>query len=111
MKVKTTRREVQERFIVYSAGYCDLQYLLCDKDAIFYNAGVYGWNWDGYLLDDNILIVTGYRNLCGKDVPHQVIRIYEQKAQRIIKNVNDYDEKQKLLNKLRSQFLESLKAL
>ena len=111
MKIKVTKREVKERFKVYSAGYCDLQYLLNGKYAIFYNDGVYGWNWDGYLLDDNTLIVTGYRNLCGKDIPHQVIRIYEQKAKRIIKNVHDYDEQRNLLNKLRSQFLESLKAL
>lgn len=111
MKLQTTNPKIKKMYKVYNTGYCDLQYLLYDKNAIFYNSGVYGWNWDGYLLDDNILILTGYRNLCGKDIPYQLIRIYEQKARKIIKNVHDYGEQRNLLNKLRSQFLESLKAL
>ena len=52
-------------FRVYYVGDNDLQFLL--SDPVFYNAGVYGWNWDGYLLFDRsgrmIIINTGYRNI------------------------------------------------
>lgn len=69
-------------FRVYYVGYCGLCFLL--SDPVFYNAGVYGWNWDGYLLHDRsgrmIIINTGYRNMTGEEIPWEIAKKYNDLA-------------------------------
>lgn len=96
-KIHMTRKEIRNFpgvFRVYYVGYCDLQFLL--SDPVFYNTGVYGWNWDGYLLHDRfgrtIIINTGYRNMTGKEIPWEIAKKYDDLAR------GEYDEKK--LNKL-----------
>ena len=71
-------------FRVYYVGYCDLQCLLRSETPVFYNAGVYGWNWDGYLLFDRsgrmIIINTGYRNMTGRKIPWEIAKKYNDLA-------------------------------
>lgn len=69
-------------FRVYYVGDNDLQCLL--SDPVFYNAGSYGWNWDGYLLFDRsgrtIIINTGYRNMTGRKIPWEIAKKYNDLA-------------------------------
>lgn len=70
---------------VYRAGYCELQFYLRSKDArkIAFNSGLYGWNWDAYIVDEGTphssIFCTGYRNLVGEARPDLWKRI-EQNA-------------------------------
>lgn len=84
-KIHMTRKAIRNFpgvFRVYYVGYCDLCFLL--SDPVFYNAGVYGWNWDGYLLDDRfgrtIIVNTGYRNMTGERIPSEIVRKYNDLA-------------------------------
>lgn len=69
-------------FRVYYVRNNDLQCLL--SDPVFYNAGSYGWNWDGYLLFDRsgrkIIINTGYRNMTGRKIPWEIAKKYDDLA-------------------------------
>ena len=71
-------------FRVYYVGYCDLQYLLRFETPVFYNAGIYGWNWDGYSFYDRsgrkIIINTGYRNMTGRKIPWEIAKKYDDLA-------------------------------
>lgn len=71
-------------FRVYYVGDNDLQCLLRFERPVFYNAGVYGWNWDGYLLFDRsgrmIIINTGYRNMTGRKIPWEIAKKYNDLA-------------------------------
>ena len=64
MKYHTTQKAARNsNDIVLSIGYCDLQNVLKHEKPLAYNAGVNGWNFDLYILDNEISLVTGYRGL------------------------------------------------
>ena len=64
MKYHTTQKAARNSSkIVLSVGYCELQNVLKYERPIAYNAGVNGWNFDLYLLEHGISLVTGYRGL------------------------------------------------
>ena len=72
---------------VYSAGYCDLQRILCtpEHEATYYNCGVYGWNCDLYIdWKHDAIITTGYRNTRGRRIPRELIEKYAKKADKIV---------------------------
>lgn len=101
---KATRKDIISTFPkIVKVGYCDLQHLLSENDKIAYNAGVYGWNWHCYRLNDNVAIVTGYRNLIGKRCPKE--REFNEKARELY-NLSDYREREEKLGKLREEFIE-----
>lgn len=86
-KMHMTRKAIRNFpgvFHVYYVGYCNLQSLLRYETPVFYNAGVYGWNWDGYLLHDRhgrtIIINTGYRNTTGEEIPWKIAEKYDDLA-------------------------------
>lgn len=90
-KMHMTRKAIRNFpgvFRVYYVGYCDLQFLLSDSDPVFYNAGVYGWNWNGYLLFDRfgrtIIINTGYRNMTGRKIPWEITKKYNDLAKSMV---------------------------
>ena len=64
---------------VYSVGYCQAQYLLMFTRKVGYNAGVYGWNYDVYIVGDDV-IITGYRPFTTKKVNYELLKEYEDKA-------------------------------
>ena len=106
-----TRKEIINRFnYVYSVGYCDLHHLLRYHNKIAYNAGVYGWNFDVYSLDNgNIAICTGYRNTPGGRIDNSIIRKYEEKARKICSDYSiGWEEQKKKINKLVNKFIEEI---
>lgn len=64
MKYHTTQKAARNsNDFVLSVGYCDLQNVLKHENPVAYNAGVNGWNFDLYLLEHGISLVTGYRGM------------------------------------------------
>lgn len=64
MRQELTRQDVLRMYDnVYTCGYCGLQEIERELKCVGYNSGIYGWNWNAYEIDDNTVLVTGYRNL------------------------------------------------
>ena len=105
MKFKVTKKQLQNRFSkVIRLGHCQAQCLFPDRMAQFYNTGVYGWNFDGIAIND-VLVVTGYRNLFGIMPDYKLVEEYEQKAQ----NINSYGDTHKIeLYNLQQEFFKKV---
>ena len=74
---------------VYSVGYCQAQYLLMFTRRVGYNAGIYGWNYDVYIVGDDV-IITGYRPFNAEKISYELLKEYENKARAAqIKGVED----------------------
>lgn len=89
---------------VYAAGYCSMQCLLNYKEPFAYNAGLYGWNNDSYLIFTKrgaVVISTGYRNMQGAHIDYDTMEKYEKQAEKIVHDRTlDYDEKVEKVNAL-----------
>ena len=89
MKIKTTQKEIKNRFKkIVCVGYADLQHLLSYESPIYHTIRREGWASDIYIFDD-IAISTGY-------APFDNIKV-------------KYDTKVKKVNKLLEKFLEEVK--
>ena len=66
---------------VYSIGYCKAQYLLMYSRGVGRNWGIYGWNYDVYVVGDDV-IVTGYRPFNAKKINYELLKEYEEKARK-----------------------------
>ena len=103
MKFKTTAREIREQGgRIVMAGYCDLQFLLKDTEPVAYTCGVYGWNFDVYIVN-GLTICTGYRGMVGRRANN--IREFEEKARALEKKYNIWTEHEKL-KKARARLLK-----
>jgi hypothetical protein len=111
-KIKTTNKYINQVWNhVFRAGYCDLQYIMKGEDPVYYNCGVYGWNWDGYCdYKRDIAITTGYRNMTGERIPDEIIEKYTKIAKEICEDYwkKPYEEVQKALEENRENFFEEL---
>lgn len=111
MSIKATRKELKENYNCIGCGYCNAQDLLYYTSPTFYNTGVYGWNFDGYILRNSengrqLLLTTGYRNTIHHwniDNDWEIIHKYNEKAKELRK-VNYYnytrDQAQNLIDAL-----------
>lgn len=102
-KKEVTTKWVKENFITLRCGYCDLQYIMVNEPD-YYNAGVYGWNCDFYRYGD-IVISTGYRNMCGKDIPREIIANFNTIAKTIRNSDLSFNEKRNRLFDNQQDFL------
>lgn len=96
---------------VYQCGYCDLQFIMKGEEPTYYNSGVYGWNCDVYTdFKRDIAITTGYRNMRGKTIPHELIEKYSKVAEEIQKDYwsKPYEKIQEELAQNRENFFEEL---
>lgn len=112
IKKRMTRRDVYmiadvSKKPVISLPYCAAQYLCRGTDAIGYNAGTSGWNYDVYNWETAI-IVTGYRPMGGcLTCDYETVNSLERKAMKRIEEASfslDVD-----LSDLRSQLVENCK--
>lgn len=105
MKLKTTAKKIREIAVnPRSAGYCDLQFLLCNHSPFAYTSGVYGWNFDIYEVY-GVTISTGYRGMIGPRC--EGIAEYEEKACEILSWENKemtYDKKRIAVENLLHEF-------
>lgn len=70
--MEMTRKEVRETFNRVFCG--DIGIMESYLQKVGYNRGLYGWNFNVFLLG-NVAIVSGYRNLIGDPLPPAAIRI------------------------------------
>lgn len=111
-KYKINMTEVSRNWrYVFAAGYCDLQYIMRGIDPNAYNCGVYGWNCDIYFdYSRDIAISTGYRNMRGKMIPHELIKKHSSIAEEICKRPfsTPYEQIKEDLRINRENFLDAL---
>lgn len=91
MKMKITKKAIIGAYRnVIKVGYCDLQDALKCREPNFYTVGVYGWNSDVYVIDNDTVIVTGYRPFGNMELPWEVIETLNKCAKSITRYLN-YD--------------------
>lgn len=63
MKTEITSKRLKENYRMYRVNSSEIQYSFLGNPPIFYNSGIYGWNYDVYIPDEfkDIAIITGYR--------------------------------------------------
>jgi hypothetical protein len=89
-KAKVTRKWLNQNYKCISVSYCTLQNLLRYESPLYYTCGVYGWNFDAYILD-GICITTGYRGMIDNfqnNNTYELQRKYDKIAAAIHNNPN-----------------------
>ena len=72
--MKITKNDIKKMFTkIYRVGYCEYYYELRKLKKIGYNSGVYGWNYDCYMLDYDTCILTGYRCNIGEPITDEIV--------------------------------------
>lgn len=89
---KITVKALRERsYNLRCASFCALQNLLKAHRASAYASGIYGWNFDVYVVY-GLTICTGYRGMPGK--PVEGVERYEEKAAAVWGDYSkSYDER------------------
>ena len=107
MKIKTTQKAIKANFKkIVCVGYCNLQHLLNYESPIYYTIRREGWASDIYIFGD-IAISTGYAPFGNIKVKYDILRKYDNTAQKIVENRDiKHDEKVKKVNKLLKKFLK-----
>lgn len=108
-KIKVTQKFINDNFKnIICVGYCDLCFLLKCKEVDYYTSGVYGWNADIYKINNNTVIVTGYRpfgNITSNKL--NINKKYNEKARTICNDYTiDYKKQTKKLEKLLEKYIE-----
>ena len=107
MKEHTTMKSICNYWgKVYRCGYAELQFIMRHTEPKYYNSGVYGWNCDIYVdYKRDIAITTGYRNMRGTLIPHELIKKYSNIAEEISKNWSvPYEETKRKLEENAENF-------
>ncbi len=108
LKVKVTKKEILKNYEnVISVGYCNLCWLLIYTEPKYYTCGVNGWYSDIYEIGNNTCICTGYKAFGNIKVSYDIIKKYNDKAQKIYIN-NNRKEAEKKINKLLNKFIEEV---
>lgn len=114
-KIKVSMTDITKNWRkVFRCGYCDLHNIMYTNDPQYYNCGVYGWNCDIYVdYKRDIAITTGYRNMRGECIPHEIWEKYNNIAKEILNAyyTMPYDEKKKALEENMENFLDELNKL
>lgn len=102
MKEHITRKKVRESFT--AVVLCDEINSIADLCGIppeYYNAGVYGWNWNLYNMD-GVAVVGGYRNYprCSARVDYS----YARKIQKHVRSLKTPRGKQAAAIRLIKKF-------
>ena len=105
-KEKWTCKKVRQ-YNAISISYCGAWHLLRGLEPIAYTAGIYGWNEDVYLVENNTYIATGYRPHGNRKVTYELLDAYEKQAKAIYDGNEDYNTKIAKIAKIREEFLKS----
>lgn len=83
MKVKVSRKSIKENFRnVYQLDMCKANTIFYGQSPAYYTAGIYGWNCDVYIVDENTAVTVGYRTF-GKLLPDAITKDVFRKAERV----------------------------
>lgn len=111
MKIKSAMKVTGMFNNVFRAGYCDLQNIMRGIEPVYYNCGLYGWNNDMYVdYGTDTIISTGYRNMRGEPIDHDIIRKFDAAAREILSGMweRSHDETQELLDENRKNFINAI---
>lgn len=111
-KVKTTAKAIKNAYCnIITIGYCDMQYLLSYFTPAYYTCGVYGWNCDVFIIDDNTVIATGYRPVSGNLHSYELVKKYNDKAKSEIYGRwdIDYQEQKRIASQMLADFVKEIK--
>lgn len=107
IKFKTTYVEAKKHYSkIYSAGYCNLQFLLKVAEPVCYASGVYGWNCDFYVFD-SICISTGYRPV-GTPINFDLVKKYKDKVNKLEAKELPYKQEDAILKRYLKAFVKEL---
>lgn len=110
MARRVTAKDLRSRFNKFYYASNPLSSILGNTPD-YYNAGVYGWNCDIYVVGTDTVVMWGYRSTFGKKIPHELWEKYHLQAKEIWRKFPNFTERQNELEKNKSAFLEELKAL
>ena len=98
---------INSNYIVFSIGYCGVQYLLHYKQRLGYTCSrTYGWQSDIYQMEPGIVISTGYGPF-GIPVPYELYSEYDKKAEKIVYSFDKNINRDKELDFLIKEFISS----
>lgn len=111
-KIKTTRKAIKRAYApnwIFQTGYCNLQTLFHYTEPKAYTCGTYGWNFDLYDIE-GVGITTGYRGMIGNTIDIELVKKYEELAQKVVYG-NDiaWENKREELHKLQIEFVKAIK--
>lgn len=112
MKYRTTKKNIKETYKsrIICVGYCNLQNLLRATDPFAYSTRVEGWACDYYEIPREICISTGYDPI-GKHVDYDLLRQYDEAAEKILRKYHIWDEQKAKLNALLADFAGDIERL
>lgn len=108
MKFKTTQKEIRANFSeIMRVPYCALQNLLNYEKPVAYTVRREGWAADIYDMGGGVAIVTGYAPFGNIRPHHEILALYDKKAERIRCSFSlDWDERREGLRKLQREFID-----
>lgn len=109
--VKMTRKDAYcYGYPVVKLPYGAIYYLTTFVSKSGYNAGIYGWNWDAYIIN-GVVFCCGYRNLPGSITKEEraLVGEYETEALNLCRQGHDKTVKQRI-NALLAELCEKIKA-
>ena len=109
-KIKATKKDMRDNYFIIGFGYCQADWLLNYEKPIAYSSGVYGWECDYYDIE-GVFISTGYSPLSDKNTlaSYKMIKSYNDKANLIISNGGNYEQKRDAVKLLLIEFVREAK--
>lgn len=112
-KAKVTRKWLNDNYNCIAVY--DVQYLFQSCDAVFYTCGVYGWNFDAWLITDRrgnqYCINAGYRSLitnCSTCHSYEIDRRYNMAASKLSSGCRDYTQYLQRLKELQLDYMDEI---
>ena len=101
---------LNSNYLVFSVGYCKIQFLLHYKSRIGYTASrTYGWRSDIYQVETGVAISTGYGPF-GIPLPYELCKEYDTKAEKIVyASGKSHEDRKKEVEVLYNEFIDKAK--
>ena len=113
MAIKAAKKDVQNSFICYSVGYCQLQSLFHFKAPLANTGGIDGWHAYVYVFEPIDIgykptaIVSGYKSF-GTKITEEIVYKYEKRARKVLYGSDRVSTKVTKLNRLINAFLKEV---
>ena len=102
MKVKVSKKSIKENFRnVYQLDMSKSYTIFSGQSPAYYTAGIYGWNCDVYIIDNNTAVTVGYRPF-GDLLPEAIEKDMYKKAKKIEWSSKSYAEAVRKITALRA---------
>lgn len=113
MAFKMTRTTIKANYSnIYYVGYCEMYHALGAFRKIGWTEGVYGWNYNVYEIDNETVVLTGYRGMFGTRIDHDLSRKIEAKADKIYcdrENRLPYEKRKAKIRRMVLKYFETIK--